>query len=119
MANPALYASGTQLAVVTTEHFLSNVNAVGTYTFHVDTSGMQAGDILELRVYQIELTGGTARVALYMRYEGAQAADDMQKISIPVGNDLTDANSLRFSLQQNRISGGTGRAYAWKVLQWT
>ena len=119
MPNPALYASGTQTATLTTEHFLSNVNAVGTYTFHVDTSGMQAGDILELRVYQIELTGGTARVALYMRYEGAQAADDMQKISIPVGNDLTDANSLRFSLQQNRISGGTGQNFAWKVLQWT
>ena len=119
MANPSLYASGTQTATLTTEHFLSSPNAVGTFTFHIDTSNMAAGDILELRVYQMELTGGTQRVLYYMRYEGAQPADDVQKVSMPVGNDLTDTNSLRYSLQQNRISGGTGRAYAWKVLTWT
>ena len=119
MANPALSASGTQTATLTTEHFLSSPTAVGTYTLHVDTVNMAAGDILELRVYQMVLTGGTQRVVSYMRYEGAQPTDDLIKVSMPIGTDLTEANNLRFSLQQNRISGGTGRAYPWKTLIYT
>ena len=57
------YASGTQSATVTTEHFLTSPNVAGHYTLHVDTVNMVAGDTLEIRVYQMVLTGGTARVA--------------------------------------------------------
>lgn len=116
MAQPALYASGTQSATVTTEHFLSSPNAVGTYVLEVDTVNMVAGDVLELRVYKMVLTGGTQRVAFYMRYEGAQPTDDLIKISTPIGNDLTDANAVRFSLKQTY---GTSRNFPWAVLQWT
>ena len=116
MANPALFASGTQTATVTTEHFLSSPNAVGTYTLHVDTVNLAAGDVLELRVYQMVLTGGTSRVAYLMTWYGAQPTDDLIKVSVPIGNDLTDTNALRFSLKQ---TFGTGRAFPWKVLQYT
>lgn len=110
--------SGTQTATLTTEHTLLDVAVAGTFTLHVDCINMAAGDILELRIYQMILTIGTRRVAYYARYEGAQFADDMIKISVPISNELTDAGSLRFTLQQNRISGGTGRAYPWKVLKY-
>jgi hypothetical protein len=109
------YASGTQSATVTTEHFLSSPNAAGTYTLHVDTVNMASGDILELRVYQMVLTGGTQRVAYYARYDGAQPTDDLIKISVPISNELTDTNALRFSLLQ---VAGTGRSFPWKVLQY-
>lgn len=109
------FASGTQSATVTTEHFLSSPNVAGTFTLHVDTNAMLAGDSLELRVYQIVLTGGTARVAYYARYDGAQAADDQIKISVPISNELTDTNSLRFSLKQ---TAGTSRSFPWKVLKY-
>ncbi len=108
------FAKGTQAATVTTEHILSSVNEAGVYVFSVDTVNMVAGDILELRVYQMVLTGGTSRVAYLMTYYGAQSANDYIKISVPISNELTDATSLRFSLKQ---TFGTSRNYPWKVLK--
>lgn len=108
------FASGTQSATVTTEHTLSDVNAAGVYTLHVDTVNMVAGDILELRVYQIVLTGGTRRVSMVTCYYGAQPADDLIKISVPISNELTDSGSLRFTLKQTH---GTSRDFPWKVIK--
>lgn len=108
------FASGTQSATVTTEHVLSDVNATGVYTLHVDTINMVAGDVLELRVYQIILTAGTRRVLFFGGFYGAQPTDDTIKMSIPVGNELTDAGSLEFTLKQ---TFGTSRNYPWKVLK--
>jgi len=107
------YASGTQSATVTTEHFLSSPNVAGVYTLHVDTVNMVAGDVLELRVYQMVLTGGTQRVVFQSSYVGAQAVDDLIKVSVPIANELTDTNALRFSLKQ---TAGTSRNFPWKVL---
>jgi hypothetical protein len=108
-------ASGTQTATVTTEHQLADVNVAGVFTFHVDTNAMAANDVLELRVYQMELTSGASRVLFMQQYYGVQLADDLQKVSLPIGNDLTDSTSLRFSLKQ---TFGTGRAFPWKVLKY-
>lgn len=115
METPTLYASGTQTATVTTEHFLSSPNVAGVFSFHVDTVNMAAGDVLELRVYQMVLTAGTQRVMILARYADAQPTDDLIKVYSAIGNDLTDANALRFSLKQ---TFGTGRNYPWKVLQY-
>lgn len=111
-----LQASGTQTATIGTEHQLADTNVSGVFSFHVDTNAMAAGDILELRVYQMELTAGTSRVAFFHAFYGAQPTDDLQKVSLPIGNDLTDATALRFSLKQ---TFGTGRAYPWKVLKYS
>lgn len=108
-------SSGTQTATISTEHTLLDVAVAGTFTLHVDTNAMAAGDTLELRIYQIVLTGGTRRVAYFTRYIDAQPADDLIKISVPISNELTDAGSLRFTLKQTT---GTGRAYPWKVLKY-
>lgn len=107
------FASGTQTATSGSEHF-TNVNAAGVYTYHVDLSAMLAGDYTELRIYQMVLTGGTARVAYVEAFQGVQPTDGMIAISVPISNELTDANSLRFSLKQLL---GTGRAYPWKILK--
>jgi hypothetical protein len=107
--------TGTQTAVIGTEHTLLDVAIAGTFTFHVDTNAMASSDALELRIYQIVLTGGTRRVAYLQRYLDAQATDDLIKVSVPVSNELTDAGSLRFTLKQ---TNGTGRAYPWKVLKY-
>lgn len=76
---------------------------------------MASGDVLELRIYQIVLTGGTRRVAYFDRWMDAQPADDQIAISVPISNELTDAGSLRFTLKQ---TAGTGRSYPWKVLKY-
>lgn len=108
-------ASGTQTATIGTEHTLADVAVAGTFTLHVDPVNLAAGDSVEIRIYQIVLTGGTRRVAYYARYDGAQVADDMIKISVPISNELTDAGALRFTLKQ---LAGTGRAFPWKVLKY-
>lgn len=107
--------TGTQAATVTTEHTLLDVAISGTFTLHVDKVNMVAGDVLELRIYQIVLTGGTRRVAYYVRFDGAQPTDDLIAISVPISNELTDSGSLRFELNQLR---GTARAFPWKVLKY-
>ena len=112
----AAFATGTQTATVTTEHFLSNVNQAGVYTLHLDLINMAAGDFLEVRVYQMMLTGGTPRVAYIETFQGVQPADGMIPVSVPIGNELTDSQSLRFSIKQTL---GTGRDYPWKVLKYT
>jgi hypothetical protein len=108
------FASGTQAASIGTEHFLASVNEAGVYTFHVDRNAMAAGDVLELRVYQMTLTGGTARVVRMFAFFGAALADDQIAVSLPISNELTDGQSLRFSLKQ---TFGTGRSFPWKVLK--
>lgn len=108
------HASGTQTAVIGTEHSLTGVTVAGTFTFHVDTVNMVAGDILELRVKQIILTAGTKRVVELGVFYGAQSVDDLIKISAPISNELTDTDSLEFTLKQ---TFGTGRSFPWKVLK--
>jgi hypothetical protein len=110
------FANGTQTATIGTEHQLADVNVAGVYTFHVDLNAMQATDFLELRVYQMVLTSGTARVAYLYQFQGVQPADSQIAISVPISNELTDSTSLRFSLKQTAPTGG-GRNYPWKVLK--
>ena len=107
--------SGTQTAVISTEHTLQDIAAAGVYTLHVDSVNMASGDVLELRVYQMVLTAGTRRVAYYVQFQDAQATDDLIKISVPIANELTDAGALRFTLKQ---TAGTGRNFPWKVLSY-
>lgn len=110
--------SGTQTAVISTEHTLIDVAVAGTFTLHVDLSVLASGDTLELRCYQIVLTGGTRRTAYFQNYMDAQGGDDTYPriaISVPISNELTDAGSLRFTLKQTT---GTGRAFPWKVLKY-
>lgn len=113
MAVTAL-GSGTKTAEIGVEHVLQKVAEAGVYTFHVDTNAMAAGDTLELRIYQMVLTAGTARVAYFQNFQGAQVSDDLIKISVPISNELTDSEALKMTLKQTT---GTGRAYPWKVLK--
>lgn len=108
------FATGTQTATIGTEHFVSSPNQAGVYTFHIDLVNMAAGDYVEVRVYQMVLTAGTQRVAYFDTFQGAQPADNVIAISVPISNELTDTNALRFSIKQVL---GTGRSFPWKVLK--
>lgn len=113
------FNQGTQTTtVIGSEYFLPAtpfVNVAGTYTLHVDTVNMAAGDVLEVRAYQMVLTGGTSRVAYLMTYYGLQPTDDKVKISVPISNELTDTGALKFSIKQ---TFGSSRDYYWKVLKY-
>lgn len=110
------HATGTKtVSVIGTEESLTTATVAGTFTLHVDTVNMAAGDILELRIKQMVLTGGTARVAYYAQWSGVQPTDDLIKISVPISNELTDSGALDFRLNQLK---GTARAFPWKVLKY-
>ena len=110
-----LHASGTQTAVISTEHELATAAVVGVFSIHVDVSNMASGDTTELRIYQKILTGGTAKVAYYQSFSDAQGTDNAIAISVPIANDLVESNALKFTLKQ---TSGTGRQYSWKVLKY-
>lgn len=111
--------SGTQTATISTEHTLLDVAVAGTFTLHVDANAMASGDTLELRIYQIVLTGGTRRQAYLDSWTGAQDSSTNNlspiKISVPISSELTDAGSLRFTLKQ---PAGTGRSFPFKILKY-
>lgn len=107
-------ATGTQTTVISTEHQVADTAATGIYQFVVDTNALLAGDVLELRVYQMVLTSGTSRILHFGAFYGAQPTDDQIKTSVPVVNELTDSTALRFSIKQ---TAGSARALPWKVLK--
>lgn len=113
---PTLENSGTLTATGGgVEDTLDDVSAAGVYTLHVDSVNMVAGDVLELKVYEIVLTGGTRRVVAYGMWADAQPTNDLIKKSVPVDSELTDSGSLRFTLTQS--GAGTDKAFPWKVLK--
>ena len=109
-------ATGSVSAASGVENTLTDVAVAGTFTLHVDCINAASGDVVELRIYQIVLTGGTRRVAYYARYDGVQPTDDMIKVSVPVSNELTDAGSLRFTL--TLAKGLSTKVFNWKVLRY-
>lgn len=115
MAVTAQAASTVTPTVGTTPSTLANVAVPGTFTLHVDTNAMAAGDVVYLSIKQMVLTGGTARYVYDMRYDGVQPAKDLIKVSVPISNELTDATSLVFELNQ---TAGTARAFPWKILKY-
>jgi hypothetical protein len=104
-----LSSSGTQTAVIGTEHFVANIVTDGVYVFVVDIAAMLAGDTLELRGYSNILSGGTSRVVYMESFQDAPSPDDMIQISIPLPLDQVGG----FTIKQ---TSGVGRAYPWKVL---
>lgn len=111
-------ASGSTGGTIASEITLRDVAAAGTYTLHVDLNVMASGDVVELRAYQMILTGGTRRCAYFQNFMDAQGGDDTYPriaVSVPISNELTDAGALRFTLKQ---TAGTGRVFPWKVLKY-
>jgi hypothetical protein len=109
-------ATGTKTPTVgTTPDLLANVAVAGTFTLHVDTNPMAAGDTLYISIKQMVLTGGTERYVYDMRYDGVQPTKDKIKISVLISNELTDATSLVFEINQ---TAGTARAFPWKILKY-
>jgi hypothetical protein len=105
---------GSQTATLTTEHTLFDSSAAGTYLLSVDLVNMAAGDVTELRVYEMVRTSGTRRVAYLARFTDAQPTDGLVAISVPITTGITDSGAVRFTLKQTL---GTGRAYPWSVKQ--
>lgn len=98
--------SGSQIAVIDTEHELAEISIAGTYQLNVDTANMVADDILELRIYGKVRSIDTEREVYFATFADIQAQN--QKASLPV----VSPHHARFTLTQ---TNGTGRAFPWAI----
>lgn len=102
-------ASGTQVAVISTEHTLTTVTDVATYVLLVDMSNMAASDVVAFRGKTDVFGSTTARTTVYATFTNAQTdPDNYASIPLPV------AHSGSFTLKQ---TAGTGRSFKWSVVR--
>lgn len=102
-------ASGSQTAVIGTEHSLATPTAIGTYVAHIDTVNMVNGDLLELRVYK-KVDGTNYRQVWKGTYQHIQINLDKQTPPIEIGS--LSGDQLKFTLKQ---TAGTGRVFPWNI----
>ena len=100
-------ASGTQTAVVGTEHTLDSPTTAKTRALLVNVVAMLAGDTVELRISGSVLAGGTPRLILMSTFSGVVGAPHTQSppILMPQGGAVT--------LKQ---TAGTARAFPWAII---
>jgi hypothetical protein len=103
----AIDASGSQTAVIGTEHVLDTPTTVGTYRFKVDLSNLALSEVVELRVYE-QIDGSNYRQVQKAAFEGGSIIDPGAAM-LPWE---TTGNQLKFTLKQ---LSGTGRAFPWLV----
>lgn len=109
----SLFSSGIQTGTIGSEIFITNVNEVGRFQLYLSLGNMASGDFLEVRTYQTILSSGTADPVQFATFQGAQPPDALVGYTLPIGNDLQESQSLRYSIKQTL---GTARTYNWKVL---
>ena len=99
-------SSGTQTAVIGTEHSLATPSTAKTRVLIVDVNALAATEVLELRFKAKVLTGGTERLVLLQSYTGtvSDPITESPPIVMPFGGTIT--------LKQ---TSGTGRAFDWSV----
>lgn len=102
-------SNGTQTSVIGTEQTLTTDTTNATYYFEVDISPLQLGDVLELRMYVMTLSGGTLRLAWKESY-GPLVPVNQVSASPPQPSD----QSLRVTLLQ---VAGTPRSFSWKLIR--
>lgn len=100
-------SSGTQTAVIGTEHSLAAPTTNKTRVLRVDCGAMVAGDTVELRIKTKVLSGGVEREQQNVTYANALGSPIVESIPISSNQGAT------FTLKQTT---GTGRAFPWAVL---
>lgn len=103
-------ASGTQAAVISTEHTLTTQAASNVYQLCVELNNLVAGDRVELRIYSKITSGSTSRIVFRRVYVHAQGTDAAVVYSPPI-----PSAEFKVTLKQ---TAGTGRSFGWAVYQY-
>jgi hypothetical protein len=99
-------SSGTQTAVISTEHTLASPATAKTRVLLVDVSALIATEVLELRFKGPVLSAGSTQLIKLQTYTGVVAEPFTQSMPflMPQGGSVT--------LKQ---TSGTGRAFPWAI----
>lgn len=100
-------ASGTQAAILNTEHTLSTQSAAGSYVVSADLSALALGDAVIIRVKAKVGAGGTTREMLSNTFSNPQGQPVVQSIPIASPHEAV------FTLEQ---IDGTARSFPWEVI---
>jgi hypothetical protein len=98
--------SGSQTAVISTEHTLATVTDPGIYQLVVDIANLVNNDRLELRIY------GKARSADTERLEQFATVLHAQTILLVRMLPVISPHHAKFTLTQTT---GTGRVFPWSI----
>lgn len=101
-------ASGSQTAVIGTEHLLTTQTGIGIYVLLVSTAGMAAGDALTLKLKTKRASGDPSLIAYTYPFTDAQDVPNKYSVPVPVDTEIV------CTLTQ---TAGTGRAFPWKLLR--
>jgi hypothetical protein len=106
--------SGTQAAVIGTEHVLKDDTSNEGHVLDaaVDLSNLASGDIVELRVYAKLLSGGTLHRAYYARFSDSQDVTSSYKNLVIYIPAMTEMKEWELTLKQ---TAGTGRNFDWTI----
>lgn len=102
----AVEASGSQTAVINTEHTLSAPTSAGVRQLVVDLTNLVNGETVELRIKRTTLSGGAIGTWQTAVFSHALAAPIVVSIPLPSPHGAT------FTLKQ---TAGTGRVFPWSV----
>lgn len=102
-------SSGTLAATVGTETSLATDTTNGTYYFQVRGNNLVLGDVVELRIYTMTLSGGTLELT-WKTTVGPSPPATFVIASPPQPSD----QSIKVTIKQ--ISG-TARSFDWKLLR--
>lgn len=100
-------SSGTQTAVVGTEHTLASPSTAKTRVLLIDGVNLVATETVELRFYGPVLAAGTSQLIEMASFVGVLSEPHVQStpIVMPQGGSV--------SLKQ---TNGTGRAFPWAII---
>lgn len=105
---PTVSSSGTQTAVIGTEHTLYNPTTNKWFSGYIDLTNMASGDTTEIRTSLIVKTAGAYVIYYLDIYSGAQTRPLYHIPSLP--SDI----GFKVTLKQ---TAGTGRTYDWKIYE--
>jgi hypothetical protein len=100
-------SSGTQTAVISTEHTLASPSTAKTRMLIVDGANLTAAETVELRIKAPVLSGGTVSLVKLVIFTGVLDEPHIQSPPIVMPQGGT------FTLKQ---TAGTGRAFAWSII---
>ena len=103
----AVESSGTQTAIINTEHQLAAPTTNKTRVLRVDLGAMVGGDTVEIRIKTAVLSGGTVREQQNVTYANVVGSPIVESIPISSNQGAT------FTLKQTT---GTGRSFPWAIL---
>jgi len=101
-------AYGSQAATISTEHSLTQQTGIGIYVLLVDTSAMQSGDTVALKIKTKRHTGDSSVLAYTFTFTGVQTEPNKYSVPVPIDTEII------CTLAQ---TAGTGRTFPWKLLR--